>query len=1023
MRRAIVILFIVAISVHAQQLAQKGAGPGKPLDAKDAQKLFKLDDGLRIELVACEPQIESPVAMAFDPDGRLWVVEMRDYPNGPDKGKPPLGRIRILEDKDGDGFFETSTIWADNLLFANGLLLWKDGAIVTMAPKITHLRDTKGAGKADVENILYTGFAAQNPQLRVSHPILGLDGWVYCANGLRGGKVVSPLPPGERPGVRGKPVDLSGMDFRFDPVNPDNYEAITGPGQFGNTFDAWGNRFICDNRHHLRHVVMENRYIKRNPYLAAPALVEDISVLEDGPLNSGGKVYPISKNWTTSSLHEGRFTAACGVFIYHGKLLDTSRKRERRDDPEKSVANASGSFYDGAAFTCEPTGNLVHMEILMPKGATFEAKPHKKGVEFLATTDDWFRPVFLTHGPEGAMYVVDMYRAVIEHPEFMPPELKNRADLWQGKDKGRIWRIVPKDHKTKTPRPGLSKASITDLVKALEHEEPWYRTTAQRLLLEKNDKAMIEPLTKLLEETKSPHARILAAWLLERQGKFTDNQTIAMLDDQNARVRENAILISEKHSFKNELLREAVANLNVDPDAKTRFQAALTIGGMDHDSVPMALVILAARDYKDRWTRLAIQSASPRYAKEVFSQFLFYSMRLYKKDDAGTKAMIREMAVIIAGKKDPATYIECFESLSYSPGLLEYLFFRPPDLKWPGLAGLAEGLERRGETLTSVARELPANDRDRYMKSIEWTFSRASSKARNTKQPIDEQLLYLRVVSHASWQTTKEALLPIVEKEPTVELRIAALRALATQQDKEVPALLMKLWPSAAPSLRREILEAMLRQPVRVDVLLDEIEAKRLKANELDPLRTRQLANHKDPAIRERAKKLLANNLPADRAKVLNEYQAALTLKGDAKNGREIFKKNCATCHRVAGVGVDVGPDIADTRTKTLGAMLNDIIAPNAAIDNNYMNYVVTTKDGRILTGMLATETASSVTLKRAEGQTDVVLRKDVDEIASTGISLMPEGFEKHINLQEMADLLHFLKNWRYLDGSVPVGN
>src|SRR5205814_1599915 len=156
-------LFLITVCSSAQppELPQKGSGPGKPLSPQEAQKLFKLDDGLKIELVACEPQIESPVAMAFDPDGRLWVVEMRDYPNGPDKGGPPMGRIRILEDKDGDGFFETSTIWADNLLFANGLLLWKDGAIVTMAPHIIHLRDTKGAGKADTKDILYTGFAEQ----------------------------------------------------------------------------------------------------------------------------------------------------------------------------------------------------------------------------------------------------------------------------------------------------------------------------------------------------------------------------------------------------------------------------------------------------------------------------------------------------------------------------------------------------------------------------------------------------------------------------------------------------------------------------------------------------------------------------------------------------------------------------------------------------------------------------------------------------------------------------------------------
>src|ERR1700677_548686 len=201
--------------------------------------------------------------MAFDEDGRIWVVEMGDYPDGPAQGEKPAGRIRILEDKDGDGFFETATTWADNLLFANGLMLWRNGAIVTMSPKIVYLSDPEGRGKAEKSVPLYQGFAEQNPQLRVSHPILGLDGWIYCANGLRGGKVrKSPVADGP-----GSPiVDLSGMDFRFDPVNLDSYEAITGPGQFGNTFDAWGSRFVCDNRHHLRHIVMENRYLKRNPY-------------------------------------------------------------------------------------------------------------------------------------------------------------------------------------------------------------------------------------------------------------------------------------------------------------------------------------------------------------------------------------------------------------------------------------------------------------------------------------------------------------------------------------------------------------------------------------------------------------------------------------------------------------------------------------------------------------------------------------------------------------------------------------
>ena len=196
--------------------------------------------------------------------------------------------------------------------------------------------------------------------------------------------------------------------------------------------------------------------------------------------------------------------------------------------------------------------------------------------------------------------------------------------------------------------------------------------------------------------------------------------------------------------------------------------------------------------------------------------------------------------------------------------------------------------------------------------------------------------------------------------------------------------------------------------------MLEAIKAGTVKAGDLDPARVRQLLNHKNVALREQAKKLLQDSQPVERREVVTKYQAALKLQGDPVKGKLVFQKNCTTCHRVAGIGVDVGPDISDTRTKTLEGLLVDILNPNAAIDNNYVNYIVTLKNGRTVTGLIASETAGGLTLKRAENQTETVLRADIDEIQSTGQSLMPEGLEKGINLQEMADLLAFLKNWRY---------
>lgn len=991
------LLSILAVSVRpatdagvTDDAPKKPAALKSPLSPQEALKHFKLTPGLRIELVAAEPQIESPVAMTFDEDGKLWVVEMRDYPNGPGKGQKPQGRIRILEDKDGDGFYETSTIFADNLLFANGLLRWKDGVVVTAAPHIVHLRDTKGAGKANQRDVLYEGFAAQNPQLRVSHPNLGIDNWIYVANGLRGG-MVKPAK-GD-----GKPIDLSNKDFRFDLITG-KHEAISGPGQFGNTFDDWGQRFICDNRHHLRHVVMPDRYLKRNPYLAADAVVEDISELDEGPLYSGGKVYPISSNWTTSSLHEGRFTAACGVFIYRGTLL-----------PKE---------YRGCAFTCEPTGNLVHQEILTPYGATFKSKPAKKGVEFLATPDDWFRPVFLTSGPDGALYVVDMYRAVIEHPEFMPPELQKRPDLTLGKDKGRIWRIVPEGKQKPRPRPNLSKATTKELVALLESDDAWWRTTAQRLLLQRQDKSAVAELRLLVEKSGKPLARAHAVWLLRKAENWLLSDKLRLLGDKNPRVREQGLLLIDS---KGELkILEALLNLMAtDPDPRIPFQVALTLGDLDEDGVVEPLAKIAVAGVDDKWTRLAVASAVPKRAGRLVAKIL--DEHLPDKITPPHLLLVQELATIAGARMDV--------------GEVESLLFALKDidtnnnLPWQmaGINGLTDGLERRGQRLETFLKTLPlvkGTPDPKEAPLVKWLdglLSKSAKIAGNDKAKQAERLAAIRLMAHASWDLAQPKLTPLMN-DPVQDIRLAAVRSVAAHNRPEVPKLLMKGWRSTTPAVRREVLEAMLRQPARITVLLDEVEAKRVKPGDIDSLRTRQLLGHANPQIRDRAKKLLRDNLPGDRKLVIARYQEALKLKGNAKQGREIFKKNCATCHKIAGIGVDVGPDIGDTRTKTLAGLLVDILDPNQAIDNNAIAYLVTTKSGKSLTGLIAAENASSVTLRRAEGQNDVILRQDIERMVSTGESLMPEGLEKSISIKEMADLLSFLKNWRYLDGNVPVG-
>jgi putative membrane-bound dehydrogenase-like protein len=975
---------------------QPPAAPQSPLTPQQAQKEFRLAPGLRIELIACEPQIESPVAMAFDEDGKLWVVEMPDYPNGPGKGEKPHGRIKILEDKDGDGFYETATVFADNLLFANGLLRWRDGVIVTAAPHIVFLRDTQGTGKCDKREVLYEGFATQNPQLRVSHPVLGLDGWIYCANGLRGGKVTRAGDP------QAKPVDLSGRDFRFDPLGG-GYEAISGLGQFGNTFDDWGNRFVCDNRHHLRHVVLPHWALARNPYLGATEVVNDPSVLDldPGPLSSGGRVYPISKNWTTSNLHAARFTAACGVMIYRSPLL--------------------GQEHYGTALTCEPTGNLVHEEVLTRHGATFTAKPMRDGVEFLATADDWCRPVSLAHGPDGALYVVDMYRAVIEHPDFMPPELKNRPDLTLGKDRGRIWRIVPEKHKTKTVRPNLSKATPAELVKLLDHDNAWWRTTAQRLLLQNGvSEKLAQDLYVGLDDFRTPQGQVHAVGLILAGNEVLGRKAAAsLLTSPHAAVRQLGLRLAYGDGKRpvaptvGKLL--GPEDLAEDADAGVRFEAALALAGRlllaDEQNEVLARIALAGID--DHWTHLAVAIAAADSPDLLLRRLLTRKESLAGQVTPGRLLLTQELAGIVGARRHEHEVAQLLLILRDIKGQHTAVYQRA------GLVGLAEGMGRRGTRLDDFLAKMPESERP----AVEFAtrlLAEAGQLAVAGKGDPAERLAAVRLLAHAPWKIAQPPLLKLLTEDAAQELRLAAVRALAAQPHPEVAALLLKSWKGYTPALRREVTEALLRQPERTKALLKAIEAGTVKAGDIDAARSKQLLNHKDPVVRDLAKKLLQDNLPAERKEVLAKYQASLKLKGDAARGKLIFQKNCATCHRVAGIGVDVGPDISDTRTKTLEGLLVDILNPNAAIDNNYVNYVITTKDGRTLTGMISTETATGITLKRAENQTDTVLRADIEEILSTGQSLMPEGLEKGISVEEMADLLSFLKNWRYLDGAVP---
>ncbi|MDX1963705.1 MAG: c-type cytochrome [Pirellulales bacterium] len=928
-----------------------------PLTPEQSHAQFVLaDPNLVIELVASEPDVQSPVAIAFDDQRRMYVVEMLDYPNGPAPRQPPEGRIRVLEpDKDGR-YRARPQPFADKLLFANGILHYDGGFIVTCAPHILYLDDTNSDGEADKREILFEGFNEGNPQLRVSSPLLGLDGKVYVANGQSGGKIrqVHGL---EGDAAKNAPViNISNRDFCFDPITMQG-EAVSGMGQFGATFDQFGRRFTCTNRNHWIYNPLPEKYIRRNPHMVPPLQPED----DQGP-GGAAKIYPLTRNGATMPEHAGTFSAACGIHAYCGTLLP--------------------KIYRESLLICDPTGNLVRQEVLTPQGAGFTGRPAYPNQEWLASRDPWFRPVFITTGPDRALYIVDFYHQVIEHPEWLPEDKKNDPSIHAGKDRGRIWRVRPRD--------GL-RPEVT------EHKEEQATQDADVLAA----KEVRENYRLLQNGQYEPK-------LISRNKGFYHPQVRAQS------IKFFASLISKELSVTRDLRSYAY-----DEDASVRFQAALALGAFNDNSVLEALAAIALSDANDPWTRLAVQTAVPERAGKLLAiLFEEYSDVLTWGDrDDGTipplqlcqqisperLLLVRELAGLVGSRRDKADILTVLEAMfaMQGPHALEYqLAVR---------AGLGDGVaRRRGNWQTLVEAIQPEGAK--YIERLDALMANTLRLAREGREETPQRLAAIATLSQVDWAVAQSVLTPLLTTDQPEKARLAAIQALSAHASDEVAGMLVSAWPALSPAARRATQEALLATPHRVLELVSALEAGKIEPSTIEPLRRAQLTGHKRSDVRERASKIFAAVATPERREVVARYQAALELAGDYGRGRAAFiRVGCASCHRVGEVGVAVGPDISDTRTKTRAALIQDILDPNAAIDGNYFNYVVETKDGRTLTGLLSTDTATSITLRRADGQTDTLLRQDLESVTSTGKSPMPENLETLLTPQDLADVVEYL--------------
>jgi putative membrane-bound dehydrogenase-like protein len=936
-----------------------------PLSPDEELATFELaDDRLTVELVASEPQLDSPVAICWDGDGRMFVAEMIDYPTD-----PPGGRIRLLEDRDLDGRYEHATVFASGLKYPSGVLAAGGGALVTAAPDIWYFKDTNGDGVADEKRIVLTGFSEGNQQLRVNGLTWGLDNWIYGANGRSDGAIRRPDDPVE------KAVSIRGRDFRFT-LDGEKFEATSGQSQFGQAADDWGNRFVSWNTIPIRHALFDRKFIERNPRLAVFA-VRDIADPSDE-----GRVFPISPRPKTFNREPtDYFNALSGLTIYRGDAL--------------------GRDYENSAFVGESLTNLVHRRVLSPEGPTFVSRRGEHDREFLASKDSWFHPVYLTTGPDGALYVVDFYRRWVEHPAFVAESLRAGIDWRQGADHGRIWKISRRENTwPPKPQPQMSRQSTMQLVRHLESANGWRRDTAQRLLFERRDPKAVPLLRALIGSSRLPQAKVHALSLLDGMGQLDDGFLLRAAEDGEMHVRQFAIRLATPRLAESQVLREALLGMADFPSSLVRFQLALSLSNIEGPDKIAALAKLADLEARDPVISLAIVGSLGSSASGFLARLLDEHPDWRRNPSEIQMRLLREAAAV-AASGNGGQLAKCFKLIAPSS----------PESVGPGdlaiLAGAARGLADRGQSLRAMLQSPPDGLRP-HLPALKGLIAGARQMAAGEDESLEHRLVAVEVLGLLDAQSGK-ILLDLLEPRHAQRLQSAAALALS-QADAATAREMFGKWNALTIATRRALVSAALRSTITTAALVEAIEQERILPRELDPPTRDALLAVRDPAIEPRIKAVIKSSAAGrNREEVVAQFTAALEQSGDRARGAAAFEKHCLSCHTVQSRGQRVGPDLSGIGSRPKETLLIDLFDASRQVTPQYVAYTLLTDDGHVLTGVLASETADSITLRRAEGVQDFVPRSQIAELRSTGKSLMPDGFEETFSPQDVADLLAFL--------------
>lgn len=981
----------VDVPPAAPRPAEPIGGPVPPPHSPaESMRRMHLPEGFRVEPFAAEPEIVKPLAMNFDERGRVWIVESLDYPNTVLPTGRGHDRIKLCEDTDGDGRADRFTVFAEGLNIPTSLLPTERGLLVAEAPDIALLRDTDGDGRADRRDVLFTGFGRDDTHAVVSNLHYGLDNWIYATCGYSGGQVEA---AGRRQRFRQCLLRfrLDGSDFEVLAATSNNTWGL-GIGPAGDVFASTA------NDEHSLHLAIPNRYFERVRGWHGQGLAA---------IADHARLHPVCDDIRQVDFH-GRFTAASGHEIYAARQF-----------PDE--------YHDRAALVCEPTGHLVHVDFLEPRGASFVAR---EGFNLLASDDPWTAPTVAMPGPDGSVWIIDWYNYIVRHNPTPPGFETGAGNAYVTPDRdqahGRIYRIVydPQDRRQR-PRPAPRLDTDGQLVAALSHENFFWRLTAQRLLVERRRRDARPALEAVLRDDQATWAKVHALWALAgldalpRDADEADSAFDGAFDSPLAAVRRAAAGVWGAHRIgsSNRALR-----LLHDPDPHVQLAALLARADQEAEDRPGEELIAYLERPGLNDPRL-IEAATAACARDATPSTLLATRRKVAPGSP-LESMARTVAGHFARQADGRHVGAWLKRLPQSDPVAAEAVLQGVAAGWPADHPPPDDPEVLQSVLGAFDHLSAEAQAQLAALALRWKLAdRLAPKLGPLRQQLAARLADAeaedaarvlaaqRLIALAGDEPPVEAILDAVTSSTPPELAQQLFLALAACEGPGVAEKTLDRWSHWTPAARRSAFALLASRPGWTSQLLSALDADPAARDDLTLDQVDRLLRHPDATLAARAQTVLASRggRPSpDRAAVLARFAALAERPGDAAAGRAVFERNCAKCHRHGALGASIAPDLSGMAVRRREELLIDILDPNRSVEGNYRQYTLVKRDGIVLTGLLAGETRTTVELIDAEAQRHTVDRRAVEELIGSRASFMPEGFEQ-IGEEPLTDLLAFL--------------